>query len=466
MSHVTEQRDAMRERNSSPSRLLALFQTILLLTVICLTVGCNLLPGHWRPGWNQPHAADTPPSPTAASWALTDLETHDGRFVGLAISGGGSRAANFGAAVMLELQERRLLQQVDVISGVSGGTLPATYYGLGEKAGPFTPEAVRRTLGFDFQSNWLWRWLLPQNIFRFWLTDFTRSDIMVQVFNKHLYHQATFADLRSHPKILLNATLRNDHSRFTFTDERFADLRSDLSRYRIANAVNASSAFPGAFDDVTLENYREQDITALTELGFAPVKYLHLYDGGPIDNLGIQAMLEYLNRRISGRTLDGLFPNGCLILIVDATPANENVELNIRRSSRRPIDYFINTNALDAMDAMLIESRRTTLQHLGIPEWRQDRDMRGLLPVNDPHQCGCEVRHIALRHLAYSDEVPDDSTLPEQATRIKTKFWLSGEEQQALYDAAHVLVTEMEQKELLPKGDFKTSCALEKAAKP
>ena len=110
---------------------------------------------------------------TAASWKLSDLETQDGRFVGLAISGGGSRAANFGAAVMLQLQQRGLLQQVDVISGVSGGTLPAVYYGLGDKAGPFTDEAVRKALGYDFQSSWIRRWFLPQNIFRYWLSDFT-----------------------------------------------------------------------------------------------------------------------------------------------------------------------------------------------------------------------------------------------------------------------------------------------------
>ena len=91
--------------------------------------------------------------------------------------------------------------------------------------------------------------------------------------------------------------------------------------------------------------------------------------------------------------------------------------------------------------------------------------MRDLLPVNDPYQCGCEVRHIALRHLDHSDEVPDDSTLPDQATRIKTKFWPSGEEQQALFDAAHGLITEMDQKELLPKADFRTSCAVQRAAK-
>ncbi|HWF59696.1 MAG TPA: hypothetical protein VN666_05225 [Nitrospira sp.] len=70
---------------------------------------------------------------------------------------------------------------------------------------------------------------------------------MVQVFNNELHHEATFADLRLHPKILLNATVHNNHTRFTFTDDRFALLRSVLAQYRVANAVNASSAFPAPF---------------------------------------------------------------------------------------------------------------------------------------------------------------------------------------------------------------------------
>ena len=61
----------------------------------------------------------------------------------LAISGGGTRAAALGYGVLEELRrtevtvngvKRHLLDEVDVISAVSGGTLPATYYALrGEK---------------------------------------------------------------------------------------------------------------------------------------------------------------------------------------------------------------------------------------------------------------------------------------------------------------------------------------------
>ena len=413
--------------------------------------GCSLLPGHWRPGWNEQWPAGAPVPDTAGSWKLTELEAKDGRFLALAISGGGSRAANFGAAVMLELQTRKLLEQVDVISGVSGGTLPAVYYGLGDKAGAFTEPAVRRALGYDFQASWIRRWFLPQNIFRYWLSDFTRSDIMVQVFNNELYHEATFADLRPRPKLLLNSTVHNDHTRFTFTDDRFAALHSALAGYRVANAVNASSAFPGAFQDVTLQWYTH------------PAQYLHLYDGGPIDNLGVQAITEYINRNILGTSLDRVFPNGCVIIVIDATPASEHPELNAAQSSRSAIDYFVDTNALDAMDAMLIESRRSLLAAMSIPTAKQDQDMRGRLPVNDLRQCGCEVRHLALRQLMYAGESDQDSQLAERVTQIKTKFSIGEREQDDLFQAARMIVKMLDDKQLLSDSSFKTSCAVEKA---
>jgi predicted acylesterase/phospholipase RssA len=411
--------------------------------------GCAILPGNWRPGWNEEWTSKEAPPETAGSWNLTELERKDGRFLALAISGGGSRAANFGAAVMLELQERKLLEQVDVISGVSGGTLPTVYYGLGQKAGVFTEPALRKAMGFDFQGSWIWRWFLPQNIFRYWFSDFTRSDIMVQVFNNELFHDATFAHLRSHPKILLNSTVHNDHTRFTFTDEGFARLHSALALYPVANAVNASSAFPGAFQDVTLQWY------------ITPTQYVHLFDGGPIDNLGVQAISEYINRNILGTSLRRLFPNGCLIIIVDATPASEHPELNTVQSSRSSIDYFVDTNALDAMDAMLLESRRSLLTGMGIPVGRQDQEMRGRLPVNDREQCGCEVRHLSLRQFMYAGE-DDADGLAERVTQIKTKFWIGEEEQNDLFTAAKLLMKRVDDKKLLTEESLKTSCAVEK----
>src|SRR5256885_1601236 len=51
-------------------------------------------------------------TPTTKATAFTGDTNGDGYFVGLAISGGGSRSANFGAPCMFELQRIGLLQRV------------------------------------------------------------------------------------------------------------------------------------------------------------------------------------------------------------------------------------------------------------------------------------------------------------------------------------------------------------------
>jgi NTE family protein len=421
------------------------FIVCVLIAALSLTLGCEILPGHWRPGWNAPTAPADVKVHTAGSWAVGKLETDDHRFVGLTISGGGSRAANFGAAVMVELDRRGVLSQVDVISGVSGGTLPATYYPLLVKQrASFDEATVKAAMGTDFQRTWLWRWLLPHNVFRYWLSDFTRSDIMVQVFNNALYHGATFGDLPLRPKLLLNATTRNDHTRFTFTDETFERIHSTLAGYHVANAVNASSAFPGAFDDVTLEEY-----------GMMEPRYLHLYDGGPMDNLGVQAMTEYLQRAVSGRALDDadLFPEGCVILVVDATPDTDNEGLAAMQSSRTTLDYFVNTNALDSVDAMLTASRTALLKGMGIEAI--DRDTSGFVRLSDRHQCRCQVRHIALRHLPYLE---GQEELAGRALKISTKFRVSETEQADLFEAAKLLIQEFDDQKLLEAAALAPRC--------
>ena len=169
--------------------------------------------------------------------------------------------------------------------------------------------------------------------------------------------------------------------------------------------------------------------------------------------------------RVSGpmTSLKRLFPNGCLIIIIDATPASEHPELNTGQSSRSFIDYFVDTNALDAMDAMLLESRRSLLAGMGIPIARQDQEMRGRLPVNDRDQCGCEVRHIALRQLMYAGE--ETEGLAERVTQIKTKFWIGEDEQNDLFTAAKLLMKRVDEKNLLTEESLKLSCAVETTEK-
>src|SRR6266550_2260750 len=91
----------------------------------------------------------------------------------LAFSGGGTRAAALSYGVLEELartqivwegQTRRLLDEVDYISAVSGGSFTAAYYALyGD--GIFT-DFEKKFLDKNLQGELIWRLCSPINWFR------------------------------------------------------------------------------------------------------------------------------------------------------------------------------------------------------------------------------------------------------------------------------------------------------------
>jgi predicted acylesterase/phospholipase RssA len=208
-----------------------------------------------------------------------------GFFVGVAISGGGSRSANFSAACMLQLQRIGLLQHVDYISSVSGGSLTAAYYCLSDDQ-HWNPEQLQRRLSHRFASDLIRHFLLPWNMATTFFTDYDRSDLLAEIFESVLYTDhgrgLTFADLRpDRPRLLINTTDLQSGHRFVFNDETFDDINSDLSRYPIAWACAASAAVPVLLHQVTLRDYS----TIFKQ-------YRHFIDGGIADNLGIQTLVE------------------------------------------------------------------------------------------------------------------------------------------------------------------------------
>ncbi len=346
-------------------------------------------------------------SPTHANQTLDQEAQRDGRFIGLAISGGGSRAAVFGGALLRELHRIGLLQQVDVLSAVSGGALPAAYYALdGYRTVDFANGFLER-MGHDFQSDMRGRFLSPGNLFTYWFTDATKSDTVVQVLDDRLFHGATYADLNpSRPKLLLNATNALTGDPFVISDEGFAHLSLPLSSFSIARAVYMSAAYPGVFDPVAL---------ASSESGSHPA--VLAYDGGPADNLGIKTLVNLLGKADQRAVLPAQFPKGCLIIAADATP-------RISSDKDQP---------LSASTVLLKSHRREVLERVGIAEEQQDRAMFSTFMVNGS-QSACTFWHLALRQL------PDTDPLGAWVTRIKTSFGLEATDQEALIRAAHQLI--------------------------
>lgn len=350
---------------------------------------------------------------TRSITAIGEKEQHDGRFIGLAISGGGSRAAVFGGAVLKELERLGLLQQVDVVSAVSGGALPAAYYALdGYRTVDFANGFMER-MGHDFQSDVLGRWLSPPNLLRYWFTDATRSDTVVKVLDDELFHGATYADLNPRrPKLLLNATNALTGEPFVISDESFAALDAPLASYSLARAVYMSAAYPGVFEPVVLRN-------GVAESGRSSRPAVLAYDGGPVDNLGVTTVLNLLNKTAERGSFAAAFPNGCLVLSVDATP---------RIGTE-------NTQPLSAATVLLKSNRREVLERVGIPADQQDRAMFGTFTVGrNGSGSACRFWHLSLRQL------PDDDPLGARVTRIKTSLGLDPADQEALVRAAARLI--------------------------
>jgi NTE family protein len=182
-------------------------------------------------------------------------------FVAVTFSGGGTRAAAFAYGVLQELNETRLgnghslLDEVDVISSVSGGSFAAAYYALfGREA--FFADFPQTVLYRKIERDLLLRLLAPWNWPKLLSPSYGRGDLADEYYNTHIFQNQTFSHLpRTRPFIMLNATDIGRGAQFSFTQEHFDRLCSDLGPVSISRGVTASSAFPVAFTPLTLKNY-------------------------------------------------------------------------------------------------------------------------------------------------------------------------------------------------------------------
>ncbi len=244
----------------------------------------------------------------------------------LAFSGGGTRAAALAYGVLLELRDTvvtldgkqvRLLDEVDSISSVSGGSFTAAYYGLfGDR---IFEDFEERFLKRNVERDLLLRILQPQNFFRLIFPFFDRTELTIDYYDEQIFDGASFADLEKSdgPVIQINSTDLSAGVKFTFIQPQFDLLCSDLSPLEIARAVTASSAVPVVFPAIALKNYagqcdyqkpewfveslasretspRRYHVASEMEkyIGEGRTDYLHLVDGGIADNLGVRGPLD------------------------------------------------------------------------------------------------------------------------------------------------------------------------------
>jgi len=182
----------------------------------------------------------------------------------LSFSGGGTRAAAFSYGVLEELrrtevvvngQRRRLIDEVDVITGVSGGSFTALAYALyGDR---LFSEYEERFLKRDVQGKLVSRSLNPFNWYKFIGGSAGRSELAADYYDEILFEGATFQDLldKSGPVALATGTDLSTGSRLAFFQNDFDLLCSDLNKVRLSRAAATSSAVPVVLSPVTYNNY-------------------------------------------------------------------------------------------------------------------------------------------------------------------------------------------------------------------
>jgi len=288
-------------------------------------------------------------------------------FVALSLSGGGTRAAALSYGVLEELRRtgvggRTLLDEVDVISAVSGSSFPAAYYGL-FRARLFE-DFRERFLDRDIEGElygllWPWGWL-PLAASSGW----DRVDAAARLYDETVFGGATYADLvarRTRPFVAVQAANMSTGARFAFEQEQFDLLRSDLGPFPVGRACAASSAYPVLLSPVRLHNHpggrslppdlavaldrpeadrrlalRAQELAHYLDAPDHP--YVHLIDGGVADNLGLSYLDESYRRGPIAARLDRI--EHLVVIVVNAR-------------TRPPEDVDRRQQAPDAYDVLM-----------------------------------------------------------------------------------------------------------------
>jgi Patatin-like phospholipase len=324
---------------------------------------------------------------------------------GVALSGGGSRAALFGAAGLEALARVRtadgasVIESIAHLSSVSGGSIAAAYYVL-KKPGRDVKvlgadetvsdayrtffEQYRAAVSQNFETSLIWRQLLS---FR-WINSALAARTLAEIFQERLFDDARMQDIGvrekagDSPGLIVNTTLYNNGRRLALTllpteafeydffaelarslrergqamepvpyiRERWkrmppmtpVDIHWDPCHVPLAGAVTASASFPPLVGPVTMQVGGEKT-------------YWHAGDGGLYENQGIETLLFLYLKQIQAKRA-----KRALMLVFDSSYP---FSVGERRLGLRALPFTLLTFDFSRIPSIM-EERATTYQAL------------------------------------------------------------------------------------------------------
>jgi NTE family protein len=405
----------------------------------------------------KPSAAIDDPS-SRGMWP-DNLDQDDSTLMLVAISGGGSRAAAVGWKALETLQtisyrftnakgktvESNLAREIDVVAGISGGSFAATAWCLSN--GDMT-SFRKRFVERNIQSALARNLVSGKGIVAAFSRRYTRSNLAAELYDREVFDGKVFADLPSRPLLRLHATDLALGRRFTFVSDTFRRLGSNLGSYPVGYACAASSAFPILLTPLTLRNYGPPlDLSQDVEYALGKEnarddlnadlrtkaweyyndkanEYIHLADGGLVDNQGLQSILDefdtnsFINRRINYANP----PLKRLIIVnVNAGVGGENSSGRIPsppgEGSVLQSTMFLSMDVLSARRWMDIKTKCVELYKAALD---RGADTPSLSELEEPYRIEISFRSIRDPHLRrQAMALPTSFKLaPEQLTLI------------------------------------------------
>lgn len=248
--------------------------------------------------------------------------------IGLSLSGGGYRAAAFHFGVLQKLKEMKILDEVDVLSTISGGSITGAFYILNKNDFESFKKLLNQSLQKStvlrviFSLRFLFTVLLLLLIFAviIWHFGFSLlsfllisavvllclvfiykviplSNLIQAAYRKIFFECKKLSDFESSPKIAINATNLEGGRLFTFSKDKMGDSNYGFmdekdnekitfkpAEFPVSAAVSASTAVPYPFNPIRIhkkhfenpEDYKKHNPS--------------LVDGGVYDNQGLHKL--------------------------------------------------------------------------------------------------------------------------------------------------------------------------------
>jgi hypothetical protein len=413
--------------------------------------------------------------------------------VGVALSGGGSRAALFGASGLEALAKLRgpdgasVLDQVTHLSSVSGGSVAAGYFAMKKPSkgtAVLGPDGAlmddyktffadyKNIVSQDFESALLWRQI---GSFRWILNPALAAQSLTELFTERLLGPATFGDLGAReargdsPRLIINTTLYNNGRRLAMTTlppdtfrydffqelhrslaergqpaeyppilvQRWEsllpmtplDLKLDFCAVKVAAAVTGSASFPPLVGPITFHVEEAQ--------------YWHMGDGGLYENSGIESLLfAFLKQLQAGKS------RRALIIAFDSSYP---FSVGFRKLSVRAKPWTLGSYEVSRIPGIM-EQRATAYSAL----FFRGMQIEGVFPDDQT------LHVIFLRHIdaQWKDDLSDlpeacrqesppldsPTAVVERIAEIPTRFKLKSEcDRQLLMSAAAKVVAQSRQ---------------------